>query len=499
MDETKAYVPGFDYDVFISYAHVDDETATRGEKGWVERFHDHLAVKLGQRFGRADRVRIWRDPDLTGNELFDDVIRRRIERSAVFLSLTSIGHLESEYCRQEVRWFHEHVLTRGPGPRVGERLRFFNVLLYNVPADRWPAEFGRTSGFPFYRARDKEDVGRPLDPDDPELQGRLWKLVDAIYRTLTEFEPARPEEPPEKADGGCDVYLAAVADSLRTTRRRLAEELVRRGITVREKPPPPYKAERHRADARTAIERAQLSLHLLDGLRGAEVDGDEENTYPWEQVELGRQHAASQMIWVPRALDPETIDDEAQAELLHRLEHGERGERPYDFVRGMAADLADDVSEKLRQLAEAARAPRAAPPAVLLDVQRQDELCVLDLGRALLERQVVPYINPQENDPRRNDEILHTRLRQVGAMIVVYGRVHEEWVSGRLEQAANIVFSEKVPLRAFCVYLAPPRESKVDLRERFPLLNLHVLDNRDGFDPSALAPLFETLPAGDAR
>lgn len=144
MDEPTAYVPGFDYDVFISYAHVDNQTAAEDEKGWVERFHDHLVVKLGQRFGRADRVRIWRDASLTGNELFDDVIRGRIDRSAVFLSLTSLGHLSSEYCRQEVRWFHERALAEGPGPRVGDRMRFFNVLLYNVPVDDWPTEFGRT-------------------------------------------------------------------------------------------------------------------------------------------------------------------------------------------------------------------------------------------------------------------------------------------------------------------------------------------------------------------
>ena len=135
MDAPTAYVPGFDYDIFISYAHVDDLTAADGEKGWVERFHDHLVVKLGQRFGRADRVRIWRDASLTGNELFDDVIRRRISRSAVFLAITSQGHLASDYCRQEVRWFHDHSTKEGPGLRVGERMRFLNVLLYNVPLD----------------------------------------------------------------------------------------------------------------------------------------------------------------------------------------------------------------------------------------------------------------------------------------------------------------------------------------------------------------------------
>lgn len=96
MAEPAAYVPGFDYDIVISYAHVDNLTAGEDEAGWVEHFHKHLEVKLGQRFGRADMVRIWRDEKLTGNELFDNVIRGRIDRSAVFLALTSQGHLVSD-------------------------------------------------------------------------------------------------------------------------------------------------------------------------------------------------------------------------------------------------------------------------------------------------------------------------------------------------------------------------------------------------------------------
>ena len=65
-DSAKAYVPGFDYDIFISYAHVDDL------KGWVHAFHQALEIKLAQRFGRVGRVQIWRDKNLSGDALFDD-------------------------------------------------------------------------------------------------------------------------------------------------------------------------------------------------------------------------------------------------------------------------------------------------------------------------------------------------------------------------------------------------------------------------------------------
>ncbi len=497
MNQSRAYVPGFNYDIFVSYAHVDDRTADEGEKGWVKRFHDHLTVKLGQRFGRADSVRIWRAPKLTGNELFDRVIEDRIDRSAVFLALTSQGYLASDYCRQEVRWFHDKAGSEEPGRRVGERTRFFNVLLNNVSPERWPAELGRTLGFRFHDRR--SDFGRPLEPGGSDFQDRLWELVDALYQTLKALKalPEGAETSPAAAPGDrCDVYLAAVADSLRTPRARLAEELRRRGHEVGLKPPPPYSGKRHREAARRAITGARLSVHLLDDLRGAEIEGDEENTYPWEQVRLGRERAAAQLLWVPRTVDLAAIEDQRQKRFLAELEGGERGERPYDFLRGTAAELAAEVDEKLRQLAAA---PAPAPPAVLLDIQRRDELCVLELSRALLDHQVLPFINPQENDPRRNDEILRSRLAQVGAVVIVHGRVDEEWVHGRLEQTVNIAVAERFPVKAFGIYLAPPDGEKADPRPRFPFLNLHLLDNRRGFDARTLEPLLADLAAGDGR
>jgi hypothetical protein len=72
-----AFVPGFEYDIFISYAHVDNQMATSEAAGWVETFHKNLRIRLSQRFGRDGLVAIWRDENLTGDQLFDQVIKPR--------------------------------------------------------------------------------------------------------------------------------------------------------------------------------------------------------------------------------------------------------------------------------------------------------------------------------------------------------------------------------------------------------------------------------------
>jgi hypothetical protein len=43
-----AFVPGYEHDIFVSYAHVDDLTFPGVEAGWVATLISALKVKLSQ-------------------------------------------------------------------------------------------------------------------------------------------------------------------------------------------------------------------------------------------------------------------------------------------------------------------------------------------------------------------------------------------------------------------------------------------------------------------
>jgi len=58
----------FEQNLFISYAHIDDQPLTPGEKGWITRFHATLKAILSMRMGRE--AKIWRDEKLQGNDVF---------------------------------------------------------------------------------------------------------------------------------------------------------------------------------------------------------------------------------------------------------------------------------------------------------------------------------------------------------------------------------------------------------------------------------------------
>ena len=61
----SSYAPHFDWDIFISYAQVDDAIppvlADRVPYGWVSTLAQYLEHKLKQKLGRADKAKIWRD------------------------------------------------------------------------------------------------------------------------------------------------------------------------------------------------------------------------------------------------------------------------------------------------------------------------------------------------------------------------------------------------------------------------------------------------------
>ena len=59
-----------------------------------------------------------------------------------------------------------------------------------------------------------------------------------------------------------------------------------------------------------------------------------------------------------------------------------------------------------------------------------------------------------------------------------------------------LAISESCPLKACGVYLAPPDGAKSGVEFELPLFDVHLLDNRAGFDPATLDPILRALRTG---
>ena len=99
-----AFVHGFENDVFISYAHADNEVDALGD-AWVHQFQQNLRIALKQRLGRGDEINIYFDARrLQGNHPLDEILDS-VRRSAVFLAVGSPSYVNRQWTRDELAAF----------------------------------------------------------------------------------------------------------------------------------------------------------------------------------------------------------------------------------------------------------------------------------------------------------------------------------------------------------------------------------------------------------
>src|SRR5512138_2187513 len=181
----------FENDIFVSYAHIDDQPLVEGQKGWISSFHRVLEIRLGQLLGR--HARIWRDPKLQGNDVFADRLVDRLPRVAILASVVSPRYLKSEWCTRELREFWKASAATG-GMRVGNKTRVFKIVKTPVPLEQQIPEFQGVLGYEFYTVDPDSGRARELSQTgDPESQRLYWAKLDDLAHDMAELLEAIEE------------------------------------------------------------------------------------------------------------------------------------------------------------------------------------------------------------------------------------------------------------------------------------------------------------------
>ncbi len=178
-----ALIPGYEYDIFISYVHADNESETFEEDGWIDQFYKYLDTKLNK---HSRNIKIWWDSkNLDRSEVFDNSIAEAIDKSAIMICLYSRLYPQSEYCLKELEHFHKKAEKEKVGLTVGNRSRIIPVFLSNIPYTEWLESLSGTSGFPFH---DGNDYGDPLKNTSPEFGNQMIQLRNALFIYLKIFQ-----------------------------------------------------------------------------------------------------------------------------------------------------------------------------------------------------------------------------------------------------------------------------------------------------------------------
>jgi hypothetical protein len=499
-----AFIPAYEYDIFISYAHIDNTPFFGQADGWIEQFYKNLNLMLAKRFGRLDIVKIWWDSKkLDGSMLFDQSIKDGIKKSAILICLHSPGYIQSTYCKQELDLFYKKAQSEKTGLKVGNRSRIIHVLLNNIPFAEWPEELNGTTGFPFHDAKEAEDFGDTVDTLSMEFRMQMQDLRDAVWNLLNGFPKEQTigtvlqNAAQEEENDSFTIYLGEVADTLRTPRKRIITELEKKGFKVVAGIPPPDEADAHEQATKDTLKKADLAIHLLDEYPGREIYNAPEFWYPQKQVEIALQTGISQMIWVPAETNFEDIEDEKYKLFLQNIETGKSAIKSFEFVRGSKSTLAQEIIDFAEHLKtqQSQKKAETGKVSVLLDTHFNDQLYALDLSRILIENKIQPFINPQEDDPRKNINLLGDRMSQVRKLIFMYGSVSKEWVLERMSAALQLIITNNYPIEDFFIYMAPPHKEADDISIRQKFLKVNIVDssNNQLLDKTALQQFISNL------
>lgn len=184
-----AFVPHRRYDVFASYARVDDEPLPGTEQGWVTTLVQGLRTRLAQRLGRSDAFELRIDHELGRDVQTTTQITNILQDTAVLLVVLSPGYVASQWCARENGAFLNLVKER---VRSGSRV--FVVERDVVEDSRRPSALNED--VTIYRFWERQTEGRPPcvlgSPKPKPDDHRYYDQVTALsYDLADELERLR--------------------------------------------------------------------------------------------------------------------------------------------------------------------------------------------------------------------------------------------------------------------------------------------------------------------
>ena len=473
-----AYTSAYDYDIFISYAH-DDNDALSAESGWVTQFHEYLDNWLVKR-RHLKGLKIWFDTELKGNTIFDQAIQGTITKSALFFVLHSGNYQNSEYCRKELGWFLEQNSKLPNGVMIGNESRIFNILIENIHHDDWPEDLSGTSGFPLHDASGKDDFGYPTSAKSEQFNVQMRNLIEAIAGILNKIPKSISNASIETTDNRPKIFIADTSDSQQIFRKRLINEFGDNAIILPALPPP-YEAKEHQQSLQQSLDESSLSIHLLDQWPGRQVDGLEEDlSFPRIQADTATSTQQPSLIWVPDSLSPQDIEDEQHAIWLKQLETGSRNRSGFQFVRSNRQSFIEQIKQLIDDL-QANQSSTTKASNFLIDTHQKDQLFAFQLGTLLAEKEIKVDFNQESNDPIKSLENFEHAVKEVPNLIIMFGSVTPTWLKERIKTTIKIIANQlqtgSTTLDAIWVFMLPNCPGKEAVGEFPRLLKINYLDN----------------------
>jgi hypothetical protein len=444
-----AFVPGFDHDVFVSYASGDD-------RDWISRFLERLKPALARLMPGAD---VWIDKDdLRKSRNFEQDIPANLESSAVLISLVSPTYVDRRYCvREECRRFSALAAARKQqGARFAasefatELFGFRCPILPIEDSGYWRSLIPGATDIAFCDDIHSFPIGS-LQFEEQFLV-LLRGLVDLLRRMRNHSTPVL-------------VYPRRPAPELVEAHAVLRRELHARSYRIL--PEDEMDPARH-------VSRCELAVLLL----GAKYD---EATRPLADAVIRLEKPL--VVWPSPVL--ENAGELAQRGFFQELLHPESGKKTLLGSAITPEKLKEEVFAKLEPRAKLP-SPAGGKPRVYLIYDSRQNQEKNNAGKIVYHYKEEFHFEHSDN-PRQHNLC----LTQSDGVLLVWGEAEEEWCAREFDQMIRL--SDLPKSRGLCLF--DPKESKIALAEqiRTTLSAIHVAEQFGPFNPARLEPFFDPI------
>ena len=510
----------FECDAFISYSHIDNIGLIDGSKGWITNLHRALEIKLSQFLGEAPKV--WRDPKLAGNDVFEITLVDRLQHVAVLIAVVSPRYVRSEWTRRELTEFCKYAEEQG-GVRFHDKTRVFKVVKTPIPRDTDLPVLGQCLGYEFYKV--DPETGRFHELDlifGPEAQQDFWlKLDDLAYDVANLLQELRTEFEEGKAEIAATaaaeaVYLAETTADLKEQREAIRRDLQQHGYKVLPLMSLPLVAGEMKLRISTDLAQCRMSIHPIGDHYGFIPEGSEKSVTEIQNelaIERDKLGGFARLLWIPAG---ERFQDERQAALVEQLRTNPRVQGGADLLETFLEDLRTAMYDRLKKTSappapvveSAAQAPppQTEPKAtsspgkaseyaqIYVMHDERDAAAVKPYANYLFDQGfeiLSPVFQGDEADVREAHE---ENLRVCNGALIFYGVTKEAWVRRKLREIQKSVgYGRTDPLAATAIVALPPM---TDEKQQFRTHDCTVITGQTEFSSGVLAPFLSLLKPG---
>ena len=462
-------------DVFVSYAHADDEVPLGASKGWVTTMVGELRKILRRMLG-GDGATIWMDHQLAASQQVDRTLVAQARSCRTLLLVMSPAYLKSEWCVRELDAFVD-ASRAGIGCET-----VFIVEIGEVKRETWHPAIRQVQSIAFWERLDER--GRPhlhgYPHPAPDEHSRYWRRLNELAHLVAD----RLQAPSDAQVARPAVWVAETTDDLGDERERLVATLRQHGFTPL--PEAPYLRSSDEVYINALHQDLDRAVMLVQ-----QLGSDAGRTVPWMNASpvtlqaraaeaVAARRGVPMLRWRPRDVVLDRVADAEYRALLTGIQTSTAEEFKQRVVRMLTTRSRDTP------VAEPISAESAADLYILVKADTVDrdlafhaQVSLADLG---VDVAVAPDPQPEQT-PEQIRLAQEEQLQTCDGVVLVYGRTRPSWVQSQFAFSRKVL-AQRRRRGVWGALLDGPPHPKPDAGLRSP--NLLLLECRRGIDPNEL-------------